>query len=90
MIEEDEAFEPDCKKCRERYGFTELLPENYLTVEIYQSLNSSFVQNFKIQDIVWNRFKDEIEEEGFSKVLEKLNIITEIAAEFSQARGGGK
>lgn len=86
MIEDDEEFEPDCLKCKTKYNFIELLPENYSALEIFQALNSVFVKEFNMQKIIWNNFKEEINEEGFSKMMNKLSIITEIVKEFSTVK----
>ena len=86
MEEEDENFEPNCRKCKDAYGFITLLPENYLTVELFSVLNSSIVQKGKLQQIIWDKYSDRVEEEGFSLVFKKLNEMSTYMDEYQREK----
>tara|TARA_R100001530_G_scaffold87103_1_gene60670 strand:- start:8652 stop:8963 length:312 start_codon:yes stop_codon:yes gene_type:complete len=83
-MEEDEAFEPNCKVCEKRYGvIPKLMIENYSSFELYQVLNSEVVNKFKLQTVIWGQFKERIEDEGTGKVLNKLFTIAQTVKEYT-------
>lgn len=84
MLEVDEEFEINCDKCKSQYNFTVLMPENRLAYELFSDMNSPFVGIFnKLQTVIWEKYKNRIEEHGFFRLLNKLNVIAKIVKEFS-------
>lgn len=86
MISQDESFEPNCKKCKDAYGFIELMPENRLAVELFSVLNSSIVIQGKLQQIIWERYSSQIEDEGFDLVFKKLNEISTYVDDYKREK----
>lgn len=87
MMEDDEGYDPNCRKCKSVYGFLELYNENFLAYELYNLLNSAMVQKMKMQDRIWDLYEKEVSEECFLELLNKFQTIDEIVQEFQQARG---
>lgn len=86
MMEQDESFSPNCQKCRDAYGFIELMPENFMVMELFTVLSSSIVKRAKLQNMIWERYLDRIEEEGFNLVFRKLNEISNYIDECERER----
>jgi|TARA_R100000789_G_C2989457_1_gene145703 hypothetical protein len=86
MLEQDESFEPNCKKCKDAYGFINLMEENFLAVELFQVLNSSIVVRGKLQQIMWNTYLEKIEDEGFNLLFRKLNELSTFMDEYKHEK----
>lgn len=81
-MESDEHFEPDCPKC----PIVFLMPENECAVDLYSMLTSEIVSNGNLQAAIFAERQTEIQEAEGSLVamLEKLNVIHQVAKEFSE------
>lgn len=86
MIEQDESFEPNCTKCKDAYGFVELVFENYLAMELFSILTSSIVVRGKLQQVIWNRYSKQIEDEGFNLLFKKLNKLSTYVDEYNREK----
>ena len=69
-------MEPDCEKCVEQYGFTELLPENIPLVKLFSLLNSQFVADLNLGGYILDRHDEDVAIiGGVDKVFHRLTLM---------------
>jgi len=82
-MESDEGYQPDCEKCKEKYGAVELDIGNELAVEIYHKISNRFIAQNGLQKEILDIYKKEIGDgEQYRKLIDKLILIDETISDY--------